>query len=186
MESKALDQAAPLIAHAALELRALQPVRWLQLAWNRRQALEAFSSRLSSVLGHLVPLRPNTVSGHPDGPLILWDGPGRWLVRGAGEDLPRKLQDTDLVDISDSLSGFNVSGELALELIASGCPLDMDEQRLEAPACARSMYQHVPLLLFRDGETSIDLYVPASFRLAFAEALTTAARALIALNRHRV
>jgi len=186
MESRVSDHTAPLIAHAALELCALQPVRWLQLAWDRRHALEAFSASLSSVLGHLVPLRPNTVSGHPDGPLILWDGPGRWLVRGGGEDLPGRLQDADLVDISDSMTGLKVSGKLALELIASGCPLDMDEERLAAPACARSMYQHIPLLLFRDGETSMDLYVPASYRLEFADALATAARALLALNRHRV
>jgi len=182
MPSPERKQAPSLVTHAHLQVDLLEPVRWLQLAWDRRSALDTFSTRLSQLLGQLVPLRPNTVSGDPHGPLILWDGPGRWLIRGGPDELPARLRDCSQVNVSDSLVGIRVSGSLAQQLIATGCPLDLEVECLRSPACARSLYQHIPLLLFRHGDSGIDLYVPVSFGQEFIDILTRSACAVIALN----
>jgi len=170
-----------LFHHPALQVHRLPPAAWWQLACSRRRQPESASSRLSAVLGHLGPTRPNTLAGAEAGPLLLWDGPGRWLLRGPWQP-PSPLEGVDAVDISHSLEGVRVSGDLATSLVATGCALDLDDETLAAPACARSLYQHLPLLLLRLRPAEMELYVPASYLPELVQALTGAAAALAALE----
>lgn len=169
-----------LFRHPALHLQRLPPADWWQLACSRRRQLESLSKRLSAVLGHLVPTRPQTLAGAGAGTLLLWDGPGRWLLRGPWQP-PPGLEGIEAVDISHSLAGVRVSGDLAAALLATGCPLDLEAESLAAPACARSLYLHLPLLLLRLRPAELELHVPASYLAELVHGLTGAAAALTAL-----
>jgi sarcosine oxidase subunit gamma len=96
----------------------------------------------------------------------LWLGPDEWLLITPvtdGDNLERSLSEAliglphSIVDVSHRQTGFAVSGPEAQTLLASGCPLDLDERAFPVGMCTRTMLAKAEVVLWRTA--------PATFRL---------------------
>jgi len=90
------------------------------------------------------PVEPNTVAG-VDGRTVLWQGPDEWLVLGGRE------QDfagaAAAVDVSANRVCFELAGEEATEVLASGCSLDLDA--FAPGSCAQTLLARAQVILLR-------------------------------------
>lgn len=179
MVDQATLPATELFNSPGLVLETVPVQAWLRIS-SRAPAVQA-AKAIATSLGVEPDLRVGRVSGIPDSPVILTDGPARWLIRYPVDSrLPTDIALCAVTDISDSMSGVRVRGDLALELIASGCPLQLDAPGAVQPACARSLFHHIPLLLHRLESHTLDLFVPRSYLPEFQAALLVAARGISA------
>ena len=179
MPDQTLVAAAELFTSSALVLESAPLQAWLRISSRAptAQAVRAIAHSLGVAPGALV----GSVSNTPGAAAILTDGPRHWLLRDSvNASLPKEIALCALTDISDSMLGVRVSGELALDLVATGCPLDLASPFSAHPACARSLFHHIPLLLHRLEAQTLDLFVPRSYLPAFQHALLEAARGLVA------
>ena len=152
---------------------------WLRIS-SRAPAARA-ARAIATSLGVEPGARVGSASGMPGWPTLLTDGPGRWLARyPVNTRLPTSIDLCALTEISDSMPGIRARGALALDLLATGCPLDLAEPLDAHPACARSLFHHIPLLVHRLEAQTLDLFVPRSYLPAFQHALLEAARGLVA------
>jgi sarcosine oxidase gamma subunit len=157
------------------------PAGWLRISSRlpARQAAAAITGRLGQEPGPGV----GDVRRLEAGGYLLSDGPGRWLLRFEPGISPlRDIPGCAVNDVSDSFMGMRILGGLALELLATGCPLDPAGLASTRPACSRSLFQHIPLLLVRLEAEVLDLYVPRSYTREFRHALMTGARAILDLH----
>ena len=110
---------------------------------------------------------------------ILWTGADQWLV--ASSDLPPEAllealagasQETSMTftDLSHARTVVRVGGTMARELLAKGCPLDVDA--LEPGDCASSLLGPFSIVLHCRDRGEFDTYVFRSFGLAMWEWLT--------------
>ena len=121
---------------------------------------------------------------------LLWIGPKSWLVfsldpmapadpatRPDFSDSRRQLNSTGgaLFDVSASRVGWTVRGPRALDLLASGCPLDLHGNAFALDSCAQSLFGHVAALFERTADGDISLYVARSFADGVWSALCTSA-----------
>src|SRR5262249_9303249 len=118
----------------------------------------------------------------------LWLGPDEWLLIapvadgdtlerslcGALKDLPHSL-----VDVSHRQTAFTVSGPLATLLLASGCPLDLDERALPVGMSTRTMFAKAEVVLWRSSPSAFRLEVWRSFAAYVSLYLADAARGMI-------
>ena len=102
---------------------------------------------------------------------VLWTGAGQWWVvcrdREAGTDEVLALigtPDATTLDLGHARTALRVSGPMARELLAKGCPLDVDG--LEVGDCASSRLGPFNIVLYCRASASFDLYVFRSFGLA--------------------
>jgi len=111
-----------------------------------------------------------------DGVRLLWNGPGRFLVSSRrhcdaelSDELGTALADTGAVavDVSHARTVLRVRGPACRDVLAKGCPLDVDG--LRAGDCAATVVSHFNVLVHCDGPDSFDLYVTRSLALAFFE-----------------
>lgn len=107
-------------------------------------------------LQNVLPTAPNTANGA--GPWALWLGPSDWLIYaldGTAGDLLRLVDDgvragnIVVTEVSDSYTMLELSGALAVELLESGCGLDLSGDAVPPGGCAQSHFQGVPILLHR-------------------------------------
>ena len=105
---------------------------------------------------------------------VLWTGAGQWWVvcrdREAGADEVLALieaPDATTLHLGHARTALRVSGPMARELLAKGCPLDVDA--LEAGDCASSRLGPFNVVLYCRAVASFDLYVFRSFGLAMWE-----------------
>ena len=117
------------------------------------------------------PIAPNTVTGDMARG-VLWLGPDEWLVVGlpgttadAVAELERALAGTHhaVVDVSENRAVIELRGPDRHELLASGCPLDLDARGGWVPgACAQTLFARAQVVLQElDGATR--LFVRPSF-----------------------
>ena len=109
---------------------------------------------------------------------LLWSGPGQWLaVSHAVErgDLLGSLRealagsDATVTDLGHARTVVRIAGPRAADVLAGGCPLDLEAM---APgASATSVFGHLTVHLHRIDGTGFDLYVFRSFGLALWEHL---------------
>jgi sarcosine oxidase subunit gamma len=102
--------------------------------------------------------------------ILLWTGPGQWLAvsASAGADgllaeLEQRLSATDatLSDLSHARTVLRVSGPAWKDLLAKGCPADIDAM---APGdCVASLLSHFTVVIHCVAEDSADVYVFRSF-----------------------
>ncbi|MCJ7558930.1 MAG: hypothetical protein MUP90_18740 [Gammaproteobacteria bacterium] len=181
MVDQALVPVVDLFTSPGLVLASTPLQAWLHLC-SRAPAAQA-ARAIANSLGVAPGARVGSVSTLPGKADILTDGPGRWLLRYPFNTcLPKEIALCAVTDISDAMLGIRVSGDLALDLVASGCPLDLAGAGAAHPACARSLFHHIPLLLHRLEAQTLDLFVPRSYLPAFQHALLEAARGLVALH----
>lgn len=99
------------------------------------------------------PMQPNTTASNAVS--VLWMAPGQWAIvdlpaaavaervaHGCGAALYH------LADVSDGRVGFEISGELARDLFAKGCSLDLHARVFKPGACAQTLLAHIAVLLF--------------------------------------
>jgi sarcosine oxidase subunit gamma len=93
-----------------------------------------------------LPTVPNTTS-RAAGRLAIWLAPDEWLVLGAGEsDYPLAAA---AADVSAARVGFELAGADAAELLAHGCPLDLDPACFAPGGCAQTLLARVEVILVR-------------------------------------
>ena len=102
----------------------------------------------------------------------LWLGPDEQLLLApTGEagrvqaELVAALQGLghSLVEVSQRQAALAVTGPLARDLIASGCPLDLDPESFPVDMCARTLFAKAEVVLWRRSVEEYHLEVARSF-----------------------
>ena len=114
----------------------------------------AFLRGAEAALGSALPLRPNTTVGLADGGRIFWLGPSEWLVWTEAREetlaaLAESLAGTHsaATDVSDYYAVLRLSGGLAREVLAHGCPLDLHESVFKPGDCAQTRFRAAAVLI---------------------------------------
>ena len=132
----------------------------------------AFLQGVERVLGFGLPLKPNTVAESRE-LAALWLGPDEWLLltppdrEGA---IAQALRDSlgtvflAIVDISSGQTVINIRGNLAREVLAKGCSLDLHPRHFYPGRCAQTHIAKATVLIRQQDDTpSFDLVVRRSF-----------------------
>jgi sarcosine oxidase subunit gamma len=116
-----------------------------------------------------LPLQPNTTLD--DGTrAALWLGPDEWLVLGPPQtagDLVAELASTleglhrSIVDVSANRVSIVLGGPDRLEVLASGCSLDLHPRSWRAGLCAQTMFAKAQVILQERGDTTRVLVRPS-------------------------
>ncbi len=139
----------------------------------------AFRAAAADALGFGLPETPNTVSGR-----ALWLGPDEWLI-ASDSDVAGALENAlegehcAIVDVSEARAVLELSGAGALDVMASGCRLDL--QALGPGSCAQTALARAHVLLEPREDGVWRLYVGRSFA-AYARAWLEDAIALQAMS----
>lgn len=146
-----------------VRIELLPPAASFDLRFHQRH-LEA----VDSALGFRIPRAIGTSSR--DGDLRLFClGPDEWRLKGPalavtlaaafpGADLPCPHS---LIDITHRDLEIEVGGPRVLDLVAGGCPLDLE--RMAVGGVARSVFAAAEIVLFRREETVFELTVARSY-----------------------
>ena len=147
-------------------------------AWNVQgdATQPLFVAEVQRLFDVALPTTPNTTS-KGSGVTVFWIGPRSWLLvtgeppsasgpfsnLAANRDALNALGGA-LFDLSAGRIAFTITGEHAVEVLASGCPLDLHPRVFSAGACAQSIFGHVNALVYKPDETtSFTLLVARSF-----------------------
>ena len=143
-----------------------EPMARYSLRARQAQALE-------TVLGIKLPKR---ISETAAGAACL--GPDEWLLRApAGTTLPTGAGlPVAITEVSERSICLIVEGARAAEVIAAGCPLDLD--RFAPDRATRTVFETVEIILLRTGEDRFEVEVWRSFAPWLRTALETAAKQL--------
>ena len=94
----------------------------------------AFMQGIKKALGFALPTQACTAAGKADGLHILWMGPDEWLVVAPPENEPLIMEklikaleglDAALVDVSESRTVIQLSGQQARAVLNKGCSIDL-------------------------------------------------------------
>jgi len=77
-----------------------------------------------------------------------------------------------VLDLGHARTVLRIEGPAAIEVLAKGCPLDLEA--LAPDACAATVVSHFNVLVHRDASGAFDLYVTRSFAVSFLEWLLRA------------
>lgn len=107
---------------------------------------------------------------------LLWTGPGQWFAVSESlraNELPAALaerlsaSDATITDLSHARSVLRVSGPAWRELLAKGCPADIDAM---APGtCIASLLSHFTVVIHCVSNETADIYVFRSFAASLWE-----------------
>lgn len=133
-----------------------------------------------------LPLEPNT-AGAFAGAEALWLGPDEWLVVGPEGWTPRIVSDLEtalagrrrsVLDVSANRTTIELAAPDRLELLATGCGLDLDPRGGWVPGrVAQTLFARAPVLLHeREGATRV--LVRPSFAAYVLDRLLAAAEIL--------
>jgi sarcosine oxidase, subunit gamma len=115
----------------------------------------------------------------------LWLGPDEWLLIAPESDacgeLGAALKDLphSLVEVSHRQIALCVLGPQAPVLLASGCPLDLDENAFPVGMCTRTMCAKAEIVLWRPAQQVFRVEVWRSFAAYLTQFLAEAARGMI-------
>lgn len=156
----------PAIASEAVTIAVAEPMTRFSLRARQPEALE-------QVLGFKL---PREIGASHAGAACL--GPDEWLWRApagtivsAGAGLP-----VAITEVSERAVCLIVEGPRAADVLAAGCPLDLD--RFAVGRATRTVFETVEIILLRTGETRFEVEVWRSFAPWLSKALTTAAEQL--------
>ena len=102
----------------------------------------------------------------------LWLGPDEWLVLTPDADaetliaaLEAAMADAPhaLVNVSQRQIGLTLAGPDAEEILAAGCPLDLDLQTFPVGMCTRTIFTKAEIMLWRTDEMTFHIEVWRSF-----------------------
>jgi sarcosine oxidase subunit gamma len=100
---------------------------------------------------------------------VLWLGPDEWLVVGpvgTGFAIVTDLEGAitghrSIVDVSAARTAFDLDD--GLQLLASGCPIDLDPARWLPGMCAQTVFGLTQVLLHQRVERTTRVFVRPSF-----------------------
>jgi sarcosine oxidase subunit gamma len=129
----------------------------------------ALLGAFGAAFGLALPDRPLTASAA--GPrAALWLGPDEWLLlaedASAATIIPaleaaRAGAAAAITDISDRQAALELEGPIALDLLAEGCPLDLEA--FPVNGCARTLFGKVEVVVWRRAAEWWRLEVARSF-----------------------
>jgi sarcosine oxidase subunit gamma len=102
----------------------------------------------------------------------LWLGPDEQLLLAPAGDAGRLQAELgaalqglahSLVEVSQRQAGLAMDGPRARDLIASGCPLDLDPESFPVGMCTRTLFAKAEVVLWRRGAEEYHLEVARSF-----------------------
>ncbi|HSY08077.1 MAG TPA: sarcosine oxidase subunit gamma family protein [Steroidobacteraceae bacterium] len=115
----------------------------------------------------------------------LWLGPDEYLLLGAEAEaralagvLAQALQGVPhaLVDVSHRQTALEMLGPRAVEILSSGCPLDLDLMAFPVGMCTRTVFAKAEIVLWRSAPDALRIEVWRSFTDYVARLLGEAAR----------
>lgn len=125
---------------------------------------------LATLLGVRVPEKIGATEGG-----IACLGPDEWLMRaeaGTTVSMGAGLA-VSVTDVSERSVCFIIDGPRAVEMLSTGCPLDL--QRFAVGRCTRTIFESVEIILIRENQEQFHVEVWRSYSLWLWTALTTAA-----------
>jgi sarcosine oxidase subunit gamma len=155
----------PPLAHRAEDLTRLEAVEIAFLAQIDVRCDEQAASRLG------FPTEANTVSGDMSRG-VLWLGSDEWLVVGLPETAEASIAELEgalagshhaVVDVSANRAVIELHGATRLDLLASGCSLDLDPVGgWVTGVCAQTLFARAQVIL-QELERATRLFVRPSF-----------------------
>ena len=130
----------------------------------------ALADALSTYRLHATPSPGRCVYG--EGVRVLWTGPNQYLMlssRHRGDELERSLAmalspiGAVAVDLSCARTVFRLRGPQALDVLAKGCPVDLEA--MDDDASAATMLSHFNIWLHRRDD-AFDVYVMRTFAVS--------------------
>jgi sarcosine oxidase subunit gamma len=153
------------LAHRAADLAALEAVEVPFLAQIDVRCDPASAERLG------FPTTPNTVMGDETRG-VLWLGPDDWLVVGLPGNEARLVEELgaalagehrSIVDTSANRAVIDLHGASRLDLLATGCGLDLDPLGGWCPGlCAQTLFAKAQVIL-QEREEATRMFVRPSF-----------------------
>jgi sarcosine oxidase subunit gamma len=144
----------------------------------------ALTPAAHEVLGLAPPTTPNTTAAG-EGAWVHWLAPDRWLAvsersgpAALEKALGEHLDGTSAVnDVSQGRTVLRIRGWPARDLLAKGCPLDLDGRVFPTDACAQSTLAHINVLVCAvdADEPCFDVFVARGFALTLWEFLADGA-----------
>jgi sarcosine oxidase, subunit gamma len=136
----------------------------------------AFMSAVGRCLELVLPGEPVTTATR-GGLTAIWLGPDQWLITCPRDDvrhhmqaLREALQDVHsaITDVSDGRVAFRLSGPSARDVLAKGCPLDLERPAFKAAMAAQSLLAKASVLIHlvadeAAGGPTFDVYAGRSF-----------------------
>jgi sarcosine oxidase, subunit gamma len=126
------------------------------------------------------PPQPNTTTTW-EGRDVLWLGPDEWLIvgePGAEESIGRELEAAfaghhhSVVDVSANRIVFDLLD--GLDLLSTGCGLDLDPQHWRPRMCAQTLFGGAQVILHQLDERTTRVFVRPSFAGYFVDRLGAA------------
>ena len=149
-------------------------VKGVLLSLAAPMARFSFRARQPEVFEQLLGLKlPRKIGVSLDGVVCL--GPDEWLLRApAGTMLAKGTGlPVAITEVSDRSVCLIVEGARAAEVVAAGCPLDLE--RFAVGRATRTVFETVEIILLRTGENRFEVEVWRSFAPWLRKALETAA-----------
>jgi sarcosine oxidase subunit gamma len=154
----------------------------------------AVVERLHAALGLALPLIPNTTSSGGDRS-ALWLGPDEWLIVGP-EDRQALIEGTlrsafgdapgAATDVSANRTVVELRGQLAGDVLAMGCPIDLDPRAFGPGRCAQTLLAKAQVIVHQVDDTPVfDVYVRSSFAGYLADWLLDAVAGELAIKPDR-
>jgi sarcosine oxidase subunit gamma len=153
------------LAGRSADLAALDAIEVAFLAQVNVRCVAEDAERLG------LPLAPNTAAGDLERG-ALWLGPDEWLIVGApgteaviAAEFERALAGThhSVVDVSSNRTVIELRGVGRHELLAGGCPIDLDPAGGWLPGrCAQTLYGRAQVIL-QEMEEATRVFVRSSF-----------------------
>lgn len=144
----------------------LDPCCRLMFRGNR-----AAADLAGGAFGVLFPDRPCRAE-HAGDRAALWLGRDEWLLLAPSAAmehltalLAAALETTPhaIVDVSDASMGLEIHGPAATEVLAAGCPLDLDIEAFPVDMCTRTLYGKAEIVLWRKEFSRFRIDVRRSF-----------------------
>ena len=149
-------------------------VEGVMLSLAAPMARFSLRARQPEVLEQLLGLKlPRKIGASLDGAACL--GPDEWLLRVPAGTALAKVERLPVAmsEVSDRSVCLIVEGARAAEVIAAGCPLDLD--RFAPGRATRTVFETVEIILLRTGGERFEVEVWRSFAPWLRTALETAA-----------
>ena len=166
------------LAHRALDAQVTENTGDAALVLTERRFLakvnirgKADSDAVKAAIGVALPSEANTVA-EGNNLCALWLGPNEWLIVGppsAEKNIEESLNEAlsgasvGIVDVTEGRTTLRVSGPMARDVIAMGCPLDLHSRIFGPGQCAQSFISRSPILIYQVDDTpSFDIHIERS------------------------
>ena len=147
-----------------------------------------FATAAEQVLGTALPTKPNTVT-QTDSFTVFWLGPDEWLIHCPVDtqmSLVVALQaafaghHAAITDVTDYFVMIEMRGEMARDVLARACPLDLHERNFKPGQCAQSYFANASILLHQVDEGAYDIQVRWTYAQYLWDYLSQSAEQMVA------